>query len=331
MKQKIITIIIACSLFAAISGGSILLHGGIRPTSDFARNVSGRNSANNSVGNGNVKDSGEAKNGGEGNSRNEEDSKNCGDVKNSSEAKNNGESNNGGGSKSDEKANNDSGINNDSGTNNDSRDGTTSSVRTMRGNRKDGMDEIGFTLYKEAFVLSESGITDGERLVKTILANGWKIEDSDILPVMNAAGTMYGTVVESGQGKQEIVFKPDEEVRREDTIILVIDTGSAPGYKKDYYDYPICGIQICSYRDEFPEVYCNGWEPWMDSDESCAVLGTTNLITSENNADYDELLYVQHPDTYKESGTGNTVRLIFYSDKNTIGEEKILLSMKTED
>ena len=325
MKQKLVTIIIACSLFAAIGGGSILLHGGIRPTSDFARNVSNRNSENDNVGNGSVKDSGEGKNGGEGTTKNDEDAKNCGNVKNSSEDKNDGGSNN------DMETNNYNGANNNSGINNDSGGDTTLSVRTMRGNRKDGMEEIGFTLYKEAFVLSDSGITDSERLVKTILANGWKIEDSDILPVVNAAGTMYGTVMESGQGKQEIVFKPDEEVRREDTIILVVDTGSVPGYKKDYYDYPICGIQICSYRDEFPEVYCNGWEPWMDSDESCAVLGTTNLITSENNADYDELLYVQHPDTYKESGTGNTVRLIFYSNKNTIGEEKILFSIKTEE
>lgn len=319
MKQKLVIMIIACSLFAAIGGGSILLHGGIRPTSDFARNISSRNSGNDSVGNGSVNDSSEAKSDGEGTTKNDEDAKNCWDVKNSSEANN------------DSETGNYNGVNNDSRINNDSGDGTTSSVRTMRGNRKDGMDEIGFTLYKEAFVLSESGITDGERLVKTILSNGWKIEDNDILPVMNAAGTMYGTVVESGRGKQEIAFKPDEEVRQEDTIILVVDTGSVPGYKKDYYDYPICGIQICSYRDEFPEVYCNGWEPWMDSDESCAVLGTTNLITSENNADYDELLYVQHPDTYKESGTGNTIRLIFYSDKNTIGEEKVLLSIKTED
>ena len=175
--------------------------------------------------------------------------------------------------------------------------------KTNESMKQSWMKEISFVLYKESFVLSEDGVTNGKRLVDIILSNGWKIEDSDILPVVNAAGTMYGTVMESGQGKQEIVFKPDEEVRREDTIILVVDTGSVPGYKKDYYDYPICGIQICSYRDEFPEVYCNGWEPWMDSDESCAVLGTTNLITSENNADYDELLYVQHPDTYKESGT----------------------------
>ena len=301
MKQKLVTIIIACSLFAAIGGGSILLHGGIRPTSDFARNVSNGDSWNSEQDN--AKDDG----------RNESDDKNNGDAKNYGSVENGNESKNGG------EADNDSGGD------------TTSSVQTMRGNRKDGMEEIGFTLYKEAFVLSDSGITDGERLVKTILANGWKIEDSDILPVMNAEGTIYGTVMKSGQGKQEIVFKPDEEVRREDTIILVVDTGSIPGYKKDYYDYPICGIQICSYRDEFPEVYCNGWEPWMDSDESCTVLGTTNLITSENNADYDELLYVQHPATYKESGTGNTVRLIFYSDKNTIGEEKILFSIKTEE
>lgn len=327
MKQKIITIVIACSLFVAIGGGSMLLHSGIRPIRDLTRNVSngggwnseqdnakddGRNESdehgeNDGVGNEKAKDGSEAKNGVESNDRNNGDTENYGSVKNSNESKNSGEANN------------------------DSGGDTTSSVRTMRGNRKDGMDEIGFTLYKEAFVLSENGITDGERLVKTILSNGWKIEDSDILPVMNARGTIYGTVMKSGQGKQEIVFKPDEEVRREDTIILVVDTGSVPGYKKDYYDYPICGIQICSYRDEFPEVYCNGWEPWMDSDESCAVLGTTNLITSENNADCDELLYVQHPATYKESGTGNTVRLIFYSDKNTIGEEKILFSIKTEE
>lgn len=327
MKQKIITIIIACSLFVAIGGGSMLLHGGIRPIRDLTRNVSngggwnseqdnakddGRNESdehgeNDGVGNEKAKDGSEAKNGVESNGRNNGDAENYGSVKNSNESKNSG------------KANNDSGGD------------TISSVRTMRGNRKDGMNEIGFTLYKEAFVLSENGITDGERLVKTILSNGWKIEDSDILPVMNARGTIYGTVMKSGQGKQEIVFKPDEEVRREDTIILIVDTGSVPGYKKDYYDYPICGIQICSYRDEFPEVYCNGWEAWMDSDESCAVLGTTNLITSENNADYDELLYVQHPATYKESGTGNTVRLIFYSDKNTIGEKKILFSIKTEE
>lgn len=300
MKQKLVTIIIACSLFAAIGGGSILLHGGIRPTSDFARNVSGGDGWSGEQDN--ARDDGRNKN----DKRGENDGVGNGKAKYGSEAKNGGE------------------IDNNSESDN-------SSVRTMRGNRKDGMEEIGFTLYKEAFVLSDGGITDSERLVKTILANGWKIEDSDILPIVNAAGTMYGTVMESGQGKQEIVFKPDEEVRREDTIILVVDTGSVPGYKKDYYDYPVCGIQICSYRDEFPEVYCNGWEPWMDSDGSCAVLGTINLITSENNADYDELLYVQHPDTYKESGTGNTVRLIFYSDKNTIGEEKILFSIKTED
>ena len=202
MKQKLVTIIIACSLFAAIGGGSILLHGGIRPTSDFARNVSGGDGWSGEQDN--ARDDGRNKN----DKRGENDGVGNGKAKYGSEAKNGGE------------------IDNNSESDN-------SSVRTMRGNRKDGMEEIGFTLYKEAFVLSDGGITDSERLVKTILANGWKIEDSDILPIVNAAGTMYGTVMESGQGKQEIVFKPDEEVRREDTIILVVDTGSVPGYKKD--------------------------------------------------------------------------------------------------
>ena len=114
MKQKIITIIIACSLFVAIGGGSMLLHGGIRPIRDLTRNVSngggwnseqdnakddGRNESdehgeNDGVGNEKAKDGSEAKNGVESNGRNNGDAENYGSVKNSNESKNSGKANN---------------------------------------------------------------------------------------------------------------------------------------------------------------------------------------------------------------------------------------------
>lgn len=197
-------------------------------------------------------------------------------------------------------------------------------------NKEDIMNDTNsetFQIYGETFHLSANKGNDCQRLYEVLLKNGWSVARSDVVAPVNAAETVYGTAVASGQGLQTVKLS---EGTNKAQIVLTIDTGTLPGKKKDFYDCPLTGFEITGYRDDLPEFFCSGWEPWMDEDDTAQAIGTSYMVESGEKIDGYRICFVTRPDLYPEENYGSMITISYYNDKDAMGEPLISFLIEAE-
>ncbi len=161
-------------------------------------------------------------------------------------------------------------------------------------------DHISFSLFGETFAFSDNGILDAKKFYNLLDEYGWKVKKTDMGDV--------DPDMEDITGPHWVSFSSVNLPRC--SITVFTDFGSLYG-SEDYREYPVSAIQISGTCDLFPNFSCMGWFPWMDSDETAEVLGTTHLVHPQYPIGDVDMLYLEYPWLYPGDNTGKMLRLVY--------------------